>query len=791
MKQTQRVIAYLLVLTTVLGVTLSAGTYAAAPAKAAAGAWSSATPITTVERASIFPELAVDSSGVVHMIFEETSTDLQQNYSLKYSNNRSGSFAPPVVISGSAIKFQRSAIAVSTVGSQTRVDVIYAGSTTGPLLDTRIYHTFSLDGGTTWSTPQNISDTLPGFVPQLHIDALGHLHVVFSAYIGSTTDSLLAIFYTTNAGSGWSAPAKIAERQQNNSYNSFPTINSTFVDNVVTLHVMFMGQILGSGEYGKWVYSMRKVGAGDWTAAQVRGTTGANFPTIATNGAVVYAAWQGVTQDQGTNTEIYYSVSTDNGLNWSQPVQRSNGTDPQSNRPKLARAQDNSLMLVWEDVFQAQDGNGDIWYAYAPDAATWSTAAPVYQASGFSYEVALAASCENYHAMWHDSSAGNVFRIFFSQTGPTTSDLCTPPPPPVDFTASTPNTTPTTNPNITVQISDVVGDPDQMRYSLTPFTAANTAIPWVAFATSFNLTVPNTPNICAYTVYIQLQSTATSKTSAVKTVTAAVDRAVQASATLRSLEQLSRPASAQLNNASQPNAPAAGNPAFTRFSTIFYSIGQEGSSCSGTKSHSVEGYGATAASYPTSGYVPLRPFDENADSSGVGFNEQRLTPTAVITDQLNNVKTITTTLFYDDDPPVLAQGGVITSSSGTSTNIALIDIVFSVSVTDESYSDFVGQPNAGYWGAWVLASNSATPPTPAQFEQYGDIRELTPGTKTIKGVALVNLLNAQMRQAGPRFVHVHFLDGAGNYTEDVLTSPQITLEAGFSYPKLRLPLILK
>ncbi len=790
MKQTQRVLAYLLVITSLVVTSLPLGSIPTQTTQAAAGSWSAAVPISAAGRAGIFPEEAIDSDGVIHMIYEDTDTLLNGNVLLKYSNNRGGSFSPAIKISGTSTKIGRSSITTSNVNGQKRIDVVYSGYA-GSNLDSRIYHTFSLDGGTTWSTPTNVSGSIPGFLPSIHADVYGTLHLVYGGYVGFTQDAVIVVFYTSNTGSGWSAPVKIGDRRENGSYNSFATINSTFTNDVVTLHVMFMGQEHGSGEYGKWVYYTRKIGNGGWSGPVVRGTTGANYPSIATINNNVYTVWQGTTGTGSTNTEIYYSLSTDNGATWTTPIKRSNGTQPQSNRPKIANAKDNSLMVVWEENFQSVDSNGDIWYSYAPDTENWSVVAPVYQAPSFSYEAALAGSCENYHSMWHDASSGGYFRIFFSQTGPTTKPGCDVRP--VIFIANITSPSPTTNATIDVQISNVDGQPNQMRYSLTPFDENNTSIPWVPFASTFSVVAPNTPTSCTYVVYVQAQNTETAQRSSVRQVSTVIDRTVQAPVTINSIEQLGRPApnSTQSVSAIQPNAPAIQDPAFTRYPTLFYSIGQEPAPCAGTKSHRAENFAPSNASYPYEGYVPFDPFDFTSDSDGVGYNEQQLTPTVVVTDQLDNVQVYTTALRYDDDPPQLSAGGVISFTSATSTTFGLASLVFTATVTDDGYSSYINQPNAGYWGAWVLASNSATPPTPAQFAQYGKLRHLTPGSQAINSVPLVNNLNGQMHDPGARYIHVRFVDGAGNYSEDVLTSPELTLLPGFTYPTVLLPVLLK
>ena len=51
----------------------------------------------------------------------------------------------------------------------------------------------------------------------------------------------------------------------------------------------------------------------------------------------------------------------------------------------------------------------------------------------------------------------------------------------------------------------------------------------------------------------------------------------------------------------------------------------------------------------------------------------------------------------------LAAGGSISVAEGSTPAFAIVSIAFNAQVTDDSYSDYLGLPNAGYWGAWIVA----------------------------------------------------------------------------------------
>ncbi len=769
----------------------------------AIGGWSGASALTGTTTAGVYPDIAVDSTGVIHVIYEETGTNLNGDRFIKYTNNKGGTFSAARNLSGPR-KFSNSAtLSVVTIGGVVRIQVTYEGRIDpGKLLTTHVFSIASNDGGTTWGPNIDVTPNLTSFKPTVHIDATGTVHVV---YAGFEDQSFLNIFYSYNAGGGWSAPQKIASRKDGDSYNNFPTIESTYINNVVTLHMFFMGQDTGGGEVGKWVFSLRKVGAAGWTAPVVRGTGGANFPKLVAIGSTVHATWQGVVS--GSDVEPYYSVSADNGVSWTAPVSRGTNTSPQGNRPDLARATDNSLMLVWDEGFQNAENppKGDIWSNYSPNSGvSWTGAKPIYQAPSFSLESEVAGSCENYHTVWHDASSG-FFRIFFSQTGPAISGSCvptatptpsstpTPTTPPVDFTATRTSASPTKDANVTVQLANYQGSPNQLRYSTTPFGAGDAVPDWgpVPGTNTFSLNVSSAINSsCTATIYIQMRNSTSGAFSLVKEITASIDTAVQSDVAIYSIQQSPFRAENKVVSG-QINAPDGGDPYYTRDRTFAYIIGQEPAGCSQISKHSVENLNPPAASYPYGGYaVFMDPFDENPDSNGgVLYNEQAVQPTVMVTDTLGNVKTVHSNLFYDDDPPVLTAGGTSAFPIGVASDSLAVTLVFTASVTDDGYQN-AAPTNKKYWGIWIVATKTATAPTPATFQQYGQVRKLPAGATSLKNVLLVNG-QTDMSVYGIRYVHIRFLDGAGNYTEEVITSPQITLNQGFKGILTYLPLLRK
>jgi len=133
-----------------------------------------------------------------------------------------------------------------------------------------------------------------------------------------------------------------------------------------------------------------------WTTAAALNTTAATdsnsardeYPTIATDGQGHWvAAWEFYNSSGGplgTDKDILYSVSSNNGTTWSAPVplNADAATDTATDEsPRLATDRSGHWMAVWQSYNSSGGTFGmddDIFYAVSSDnGATWSAAAPL------------------------------------------------------------------------------------------------------------------------------------------------------------------------------------------------------------------------------------------------------------------------------------------------------------------------------------------------------------------------------------------------------------------------------
>jgi hypothetical protein len=178
-------------------------------------------------------------------------------------------------------------------------------------------------------------------------------------------------------------------------------------------------------------------------------------------------------------------------------------------------------------------------------------------------------------------------------------------------------------------------------------------------------------------------------------------------------------------------------------------------------------------------------------TEGGGFAERNVTAQVAVTDALGNAATSQKTLHYDDDPPQVTGGTATATNSSGASAIGTIDLS-NITVTDDSYGTSPGVPqNKAYWGIWVLVSATNITPTGADFTSHGVVVQVPHGQASAD-VSLIGdgmpAAGKTMKDAGTRFIYVRFFDGAGNVSSQI-KSAQVTLNQGYSVPKLYLPMI--
>lgn len=149
------------------------------------------------------PHVAVDSAGNVSVVWTETSPDGSANF-IYFNHSTNGvTFTNPQNISGDAGAATGPRIAVDSSGG---VSVVWVDTSVG---NSEIFFSHSADGGTTFSTPLNISsDAGDSLAPQIAVDPMGNINV---AWQDDTPGIRYDIFFSRSSDGGvmFSAPLQV------------------------------------------------------------------------------------------------------------------------------------------------------------------------------------------------------------------------------------------------------------------------------------------------------------------------------------------------------------------------------------------------------------------------------------------------------------------------------------------------------------------------------------------------------------------------------------------------------
>ncbi|MBC8078487.1 MAG: hypothetical protein H7Y32_20585 [Chloroflexales bacterium] len=330
------------------------------------------------------------------------------------------------------------------------------------------------------------------------------------------------------------------------------------------------------------------------------------------------------------------------------------------------------------------------------------------------------------------------------------------------------------NPNITVNINKIVGNPTQMQVAFD--SVPTDATPKEAFQPTFTRRAPDAAS-CARTINLVLLD-ATGKKSSTLTSNFTLDISVQASAVARNPYKREN---AVIYTADVGQTPSDGDSNYTRKQAFYVEIGGS-NECSGLKQVRIGSSAQTlGAPFVISGnfFANVLPIPGDVQ---IGPNRVFIEST----DNAGNTQLISPTIYYDPTPPVFQTKGSVSAVAPTSGPNVLVSLQFrGNALSDNMYA------NRGFWGVWV--ANSRTPITnPITDTVLGWAAVAAPGNTadfTLSNWNLLNNIPVASQTPGDYYVYVRFLDGAGNPTNDFI-STKVTLSA-ITKPTVTLPLISK
>ncbi len=254
----------------------------------------------------------------------------------------------------------------------------------------------SNDNGLTWSPPAPVNNNAtsdpggvssgdPGsleFAPQLAQDGQGHWVAVWSVVDNRTGSWICSTMAATSSDNGahWSNPVPL---QQINFYAE--ALSS--IDTDGQGHWIVVWDFPNTSGKTEIYYSISNNNGTNWSAPAFINSNGAsdffedNFPSVETDGKgnwmVVWTSRNTLGGTIGSDWDLLYSRSSNNGAAWSAPAPLNTNTPSDSRndwRPKLIADRNGTWMTVWVSAA----ANWNLLYAVSENAgANWSDPLPV------------------------------------------------------------------------------------------------------------------------------------------------------------------------------------------------------------------------------------------------------------------------------------------------------------------------------------------------------------------------------------------------------------------------------
>lgn len=346
---------------------------------------------------SYTPQIAVDSNGTIYMAWED---DTANNSNILFSRSTDGgaTFSTPMNLSNTAGYSFNPRIAV--VGAR-NVNIVWEDDTPG---NTVIMFSHSTNAGANFSTPINLSnDSADSGSEQIAADATGNIYVVWEH---DTLNLGILFSHSADGGNTFSTPAVIST---NSSGSVSPQIAIGLNGNVSVAwedDAQDASDISysSSSNHGATYSTPQSLSlhTGNSINAQIAMDASGNIDVV----------WQ---NDSPGTFDIFFSRSADNGTTFSAPKNISNGSGNAENAQIGLDAKGN-INVVWDDN-TPQNFNPDIYFARSSDGgATFSSPLNLSNDAGFSANAFLTIDASaNIDVAWEDNTPGNKV-IFFSQS---------------------------------------------------------------------------------------------------------------------------------------------------------------------------------------------------------------------------------------------------------------------------------------------------------------------------------------------------------------------------------------
>jgi len=346
--------------------------------------WTEDMRITDVDHIlSVHPDIAVDSAGTAHIVWQDAKDNHWGIYYVKSSDGND--WSTPKEIGNPPDDGQTPSITIE----QNRIYVVWRQWESSSTEN--IYYRRSNDRGDTWGDIKKITNG-SGVSCSPKIIANGEtLHLIWV----NKSDGNPEIYYkkSVNGGDNWSEDKRITYTV-NNSYQ--PDMD---IDSSGNIHIVWQEWLDDKGQNTD-VYYAKSIDEGEhWDITALTNVSGdSEGPCIIINSKdTLYAFWDDY-RGGGASYAIYYRKSNDHGDNWTSEMKLTNGTY-WAKTPSIITDSNDDIHLVFEDCID----HGLHYMRSIDKGNTWIESYQLTSPSLMYAHPKIVADSQNIlHVVWYD-----------------------------------------------------------------------------------------------------------------------------------------------------------------------------------------------------------------------------------------------------------------------------------------------------------------------------------------------------------------------------------------------------
>ncbi len=305
------------------------------------GTWATSQRITFSSGSPGNPDIAVDSTGGLHVVWEDEAPGNSEIY-YKRSPDGGATWSTSKRLTWNEGMSWNPAVAVDSLDN---LHVVWADMTPGNF---EIYYKKSTDGGANWSTSKNLSSNSGNsFSPAMAVDSSDRIHVAWS----DGTPGKSEIYYkkSTDKGNTWAASQRLSWTAEASAQPAIAVAASG------RIHVAWSDATPGDSEI---YYKKSSDGGATWTTSKsLTANSGDSLsPALAVSAlGNIHLVWSDKTPGSG---EVYYRKSADQGATWT-TAERLTWNSGSSDVPDIAVYGSDNIHVFWYDF---TPGNSEIYY---------------------------------------------------------------------------------------------------------------------------------------------------------------------------------------------------------------------------------------------------------------------------------------------------------------------------------------------------------------------------------------------------------------------------------------------